>query len=210
MDGKEVAHEQLISEVMDYKGSPAYIAISFQFNQTKMVVMYKGVAISKPYENIFNLGIIGGKIAFLAKKESIEKMPAYILVFDGKEYGKEYGAVTGYIDNNGLPAYIAIDYKQDENGRMRNEYKDQYIVKNNSVLFELKSGEEMIWQSKEMIDVNGFIAAIVRAPKTNSLYVWYDGKKFFEGYDIHNILNVNGKLAVLAGKNKIQSIFLEK
>ncbi len=216
-DGKPYATGAYITEVVDLQGAPAYIehdVLPRPFS--KAVIMYKGQKISKEYQQISDLKVIGGKLAFLAQKNSIDvnappderEDPLYVLIWNGKEYGAEYDSVGGYIDSAGVPAYIAVNYVH------KNEQTDliptHYFVRGDKVLFSGKPGEEMIWQERELADVDGNPALIIRTPMTDSLYVLYVGKKFFEGYNIYYVRNVGGKLAVLAEKDRVQYIFMEK
>ena len=213
-DGKPYATGAYISEVVDFQGMPAYIESDSAGRSSKGVVVFKGQKVSKEYPHIFNLKVIGGKLAFLAQKNTVdpdvphyEQEPLYVLVWGGKEYGTEYDSVVGYIDSAGVPAYIAANnvHQQDQNVPSR-----RYLLRGNEVLFTAKPGEETIWQERELADVDGNPAIIVRTPMTDSLYVFYAGKKFFEGYSIYYVRNVGGKLAVLAEKDRVQYIFMEK
>ncbi len=163
----------------------------------------------KKYRNIIKIDTIGGKLVLLAEKKVKEKN-LYVLVYDGKELGVEYDSVVGYIESEGRPVYIAANYKRDNNDNIYVSNNAQFLIRDGVVLFGAKKGEEEIHSVEDLIDVNGIPAAIIRTPRTESLYVWYGGKKFFEGYNIHKILNFNGKLAVLVEKDRIQTIFIEQ
>jgi hypothetical protein len=213
-DGKHYASGAYITEVVDFQGMPAYIDHDSIDRLSKAVVMYKGQKISKEYPEILDLKVIGGKLAFIAQKNAFDKDlpnyeqdPRYVLVWGGKEYGTQYDSVWGYIDSVGVPAYIAANflYEDEESDRI----STFHLVRGDKVLFSGKPGEEQ-FEGRELADVDGNPAVIVRSPATDSLYVWYTGKKFFEGYQIYYVRNVGGKLAVLAEKDRIQSIFMEK
>jgi hypothetical protein len=215
-DGVLYATAPYIQEVVEYQGEPAYIQYDSTSEPSKASVMYKGKKISKEYPRIFELKVIGGKLAYMAQRndetdsftQSTKVPTTFTLMWGGKEYGTEYDTVAGYIDSAGVPAYVAANYIH-ENGDVE-QTNAQFLVRGETVVFNGKPGEEMIWQERELADVDGNPAIIVRNPDTSSAYVYYAGQKFFEGYTIYYVRNVSGKLAVLAAKDRTQYVFMEK
>jgi len=205
MDGKVYEKGKgSIREIVDYNGTPAYVLS----NVSKDVIMYKGKKASKEYLRIGNLKVIGGKLAYGVLKELTSELDA-VLVWGDKEYSTRYDSVVGYVDSLGIPAYTASNFLpgKDKYGRT---IKAQYLVRGDEEIFTTKPGEEGIDNGTELIDVAGNPAVIVRNIFSQNSYVYYAGKKNFEGYKIYYIRELNGKLAVLVEKDKTQSVFVEK
>jgi hypothetical protein len=210
IDGKEYASgEGTITSLIDYNGLPAYIVYNTYDSQIRMVVMYQGQPFSEEYPYITGLRFIGGKIAYLAQKNTDTRNPLLKLMWGEKEYGAEYDSVMGYIDSAGVPAYMAANFDRTQNGEIIRD-NAQYLIRGDDIIFSGKKGEEMIQQERELADVGGSPAIIVRNPMTDSLYVFYKDKKLFEGYDIGYVRNVSGKLALLVGKDGVQYVLMEK
>lgn len=216
LNGSSTA-QGLLSELTVHNGTLAYVKTDFVQEPTpgiQSVVVSNDQIVSDRYLDIINLKSTNDGLAFLGKKTrytdslGYKEAGGYVLVWGGKEYGSNYDMVWGFIESQGRPIYLAARYPQSASGEA--EAIDAHdIVADDTVLLSLTPGVESV-DEEDIIDVAGYPAARVYNAETMTSYLWYAGQKYFTDHDVKKIVNLNGKLAVLADKDGLRKIYTEE
>ncbi len=208
----------ILSELAVHRGALAYVKTDLITDTTpprlQSVVMSNGNAITDSYLDITNLTTVGGELAFLGKKvgytDSLgyKEAGGYVLVWGGSEYGTKYDMVWGFIESQDRPIYIAAKYPEDVSGEV-DPIDGHVIVADNTVLLSVTPSLESI-STDDLIEVEGYPAARVFNSETETAYLWYAGEKYLTDHNVLRLVNVNGKLAVLAEKDGKRIIYIEE
>ena len=243
-DGQEIGKDYFsIWSPGEYNGKPIYIAEKIG----KSVLVYDGNEISNAsYDYVWSYSIINGKIAYLASKsgeaytaqkinpqtsESRRDIPPEgiksVIIYDGKEIGREYDTVGFPMEINGNLAYIALkDGKKfsvlgsleatryDEiNEPLLLDGKLAYIAQKNGKSFLVYDGQEMKAYDRidmfslKNIDRKLCYRAADSTAKKGKYFIVYDGNEIGKDYD--NVLSFaasGGKQAYVADKKTARSV----
>ncbi len=128
---------------------------------------------------------VGGKLAYTVKKMVGGRTEDYV-VYDGKDYGKEYGGRASYpLDSNGKLVYSV--------GKPAKSDKAPIFVFNGEEYYRSYSS----YTSTLPVEVNGKVAYLVEKDKKELLI--YDGEELTKEYSsVSSIANINNKLAYVA------------
>lgn len=243
-DGQEIGKDYFsIWSPGEYNGKPVYIAEKIG----KSVLVYEGNEISNAsYDYVWSYAAIDGKIAYLASKagetytalkinpqtsESRRDIPPEgiksVIVYDGKEIGREYDTVGFPMEIDGKLAYVALvngrkymvlgsfkgtEYNDISEPLMYNG-KPAYIAEKDGKSFLVYDGREM--KAYERIDpsslkyVNGKLCyrAADSTAKKGKYFIVYDGAEIGKDYD--NVLSFAAsgeKQAYVADKKTARSV----
>lgn len=197
-DGKELGSYYFdVWSLGEYNGKPIYVAEK----QGRSVIIYDGSEIGSDYDWVWSYRLIGGKLAYTASKNGETYVSSGIrargsgnkdaspygvknvIVFDGKEIGREYLDAESPVDNGGAVAYIAL--KTDR----------KYVV--------VSDGKEISKEYTEIKDLsvlNGKLAYFASLGGKN--HIVYDGKEYGGEYDnVFDYSSVGGGLAYTVEKD---------
>jgi hypothetical protein len=152
-----------------------------------------------------------GSYSFIRRVAIINEKPAFeatnflrkdFIVYDGKEYGKEYYKTYKPQEINGKLVFSAYNTK--------NGIATRYIINGNEVISDTNSYYDVSYP----VEVNGKLAfeAYINGTKEKDdgkSIIIYDGKEYGNEYDwASEIVDVNGKLCYLARQIKNNKDFV--
>jgi hypothetical protein len=214
-EGKEIGREY------DSAHSPAIVNGVLAYTALKdgmQVIVYGGEEIGKKYSSastVFTeITDLNGKIGYIVSFDDKDKRRSFI-VYDGKEFGKEYDYVLQPSIINGV-----LTYRAEKDGKWRVVYdgkeihdtlsfpvgfegKLAYTIIKNSKSFIIYDGKEI---GKEYDNVgsptfvNGDLAYL--AKKDGREFIIYEGKEVGKEYDnVVSFTLIDGKLAYMVEQN---------
>ena len=226
-DGKEYGKEYVWADnpvVVDDK--LVYMAYQGGIDQ-KTVLVYDGVERNVSYnssnsEEIIGLENVNGKLAYRVGKISAgQVVDRVFIVYEGKEYGREYGEADNpagvggklaYVGRWGQTEFLVYDGKEGEvhpSGSIISlkdvNGKPAYIVQSSEYLVY---GDEKIGNMEDYLNILepvGVDGLLVYASEKEGRDTWtinYGGKEIDNGYTYiaPNPLNIGGKLVFVADK----------
>ena len=243
-DGQEIGKDYFsIWSPGEYNGKPIYIAEKIG----KSVLVYDGNEISNAsYDYVWSYSIINGKIVYLASKsgetytafritpatsESRRDIPPYgiksVIIYDGKETGREYDTVGFPMEIGGNLAFIGLKdakkflvlgslegTKYDDVGEpLLLNGKPAYIAQKDGKSFLVYDSQEMKAYDKidifSLKNVDGKLCYRAANSSTNKgkYFIVYDGQEIGKDYD--NVLSFaasDGKQAYVADKKTARSV----
>ncbi len=264
-DGKEIGKEYSgVDDPVDINGEIAFTAIT---KNKKLIIVYRDKEYGEEYDTVGSAANISGKLTYLAAKNStyfiisdgkkivsdasyygfaeVDGKLAYVsntkgLVYDGKEYGKEYDGANRPVSLNKKLAYTAIELKDKKTFFVYDgkEYGKEYGFAINPfwlngklgfVAATQEKGYFIVYDGREITGdysltgernikiIKGKMAYLVNR-KINGVVepfyksvIFYDGKYIGENYDeILDFIDVNGKLVYIAKKGKESFLVTEK
>ncbi len=243
-DGQEIGKDFFsIWSPGEYLGKPIYVAEKIG----KSVLIFDGNEISNAsYDYVWSYAIINGKIAYLASKagetyiakkinpqtsESRRDIPPEgvksVIVYDGKEYGREYDTVGFPMGIKGSLAFIALKGAKkftvlggmegtkydDIHEPLLYDGKTAYIAEKDGKSFLVYDGAE--YKAYDRIDptslknIDGKMSYRAADPTTKKgkYFIVYDGAEIGKDYD--NVLSfaaLSGKQAYVADNKTTRSV----
>jgi hypothetical protein len=243
-DGQEIGKDYFsIWSPGEYNDKPIYIAEKIG----KSVLIYDGNEISNAsYDYVWSYSVINGKIAYIASKpgetytakkinpqtsESRRDIPPEgvksVIIYDGKEAGREYDTVGFPMEINGKLAYIALkDGKKfsvfgNMEGTKYDEIGEPLLIKGKPAFIAQKDRKSLLvydgleMKSYDRIDIfslkdaDGKLCyrAADSSTKKGKYFIVYDGTEVGKDYD--NVLSFAafaGKQAYVADRKNVRSV----
>jgi hypothetical protein len=172
-------------------GKPAFVVSSGKYWH----IIYEGKVILGPYKSTSFPTDIDGRLAYIAVTESGQQ----IAVFDGKEYGRDYGSVLPYLwDYEGQLAFSAIRKDGSRDGK-------QFVVLNG-----VETGLQYMDAISLEVENDQFTYVGYLKDDLYSSRIVYKGKEYGASYDYVLLPAIReGRFFYNAHKNGKQCVVLE-